>query len=60
MEQARFDLKLPLRQRRELDALSGETGLSRADLVRLGIRYMLEHPELFMRPLESEGSRHEL
>jgi hypothetical protein len=54
MELARFDLKLPLRQRRELDALAGETGLSRADLVRLGIRYVLQHPEVILRPVEQQ------
>jgi hypothetical protein len=50
-EKVRFDLHLPLAQRRELDALAGETGLSRADLVRLGIRFVLQHPEVILRPV---------
>jgi hypothetical protein len=52
MEQMpRFQLRLPVVQRRELAMLARETGVSSADLVRLGIRYMLQHPEVVSRPL---------
>jgi len=51
MEQARFDLKLPRLQRQGLDALSAETGLSRADLTRLALRHLLAHPEAILRPV---------
>jgi hypothetical protein len=53
MELARFDMKLPLSQRRELAAFAGEVGLSSADVARLAIRYMLEHRQLFLRPVEA-------
>jgi hypothetical protein len=49
MEKVRFDLHLPAVQRLGLDALSGETGLSRADLVRLSVRYMLQNPTVILR-----------
>jgi hypothetical protein len=57
MEQARFDLKLPASQRRELAALASETGLSSADLVRLSIRYTLQHPELILPPVAAAGAQ---
>jgi hypothetical protein len=42
MEQAtRFELRLSVEQRRGLDALAHETGLSAADLVRLGLTQLL-------------------
>jgi hypothetical protein len=46
----RFDLHLPAAQRRELASLASEVGLSSADLVRLGIRFVLRHPEV-IRPI---------
>jgi hypothetical protein len=56
MDKVRFDLRLSTVQRRELAALAGEIGMSSADLVRLGIRYMLEHRELIARPFnENQG-----
>jgi hypothetical protein len=54
MEQARFDLKLPASQRRELASLADQVGLSSADVVRFGIRYMLQHPEVILRPAAQE------
>jgi len=51
MEKVRFDLTMPMVQRRELASLASETGLSSADLARFGIRYVLEHRELFLRPI---------
>jgi hypothetical protein len=53
MELARFDMKLPLRQRQELASLASEIGLSSADVVRLGIRYVLQHPEVILRAVEA-------
>ena len=46
---ARFEFRLSADARRELDALALETGLSAADLARLGIRWMLEHPGVLLR-----------
>jgi hypothetical protein len=37
----RFEFRLPEPIKRELTALSGETGLSAADLVRLGVNQLL-------------------
>jgi hypothetical protein len=54
MEQARFDLKLPASQRRELAALASETGLSSADLVRLSVRHLLQNREAILRPVAAE------
>jgi hypothetical protein len=54
-EKVRFDLRLSTVQRRELASLASEIGLSSADLVRLGIRYVLRHPEV-IRPInENQG-----
>jgi hypothetical protein len=47
---ARFDLKLPAAQRRELAELAIESGLSSADLVRLCVRWLLAHPDRLLRP----------
>jgi hypothetical protein len=49
----RFELKLPPQSRAALDALSSETGLSCADLVRLSIR-RLERPDLLGRGSRSD------
>jgi hypothetical protein len=56
MEKAkvRFDLHLPTAQRQELATLANQIGLSSADLVRLGIRYMLAHPEVILRVNENQ------
>jgi hypothetical protein len=53
----RFELRLPAGRRRELAALADETGLSAADLVRLGIRWLLDHPGVLLKP---EGQNSEL
>jgi hypothetical protein len=47
---SRFEVRLSAAQRRELAALADETGLSAADLARLGIRWLLEHPGVLLRP----------
>ena len=59
MEQARFDLRLPLSQRRELAVRAAEIGLSSADLARLGIRYILQHPEVILRPVATADAQAE-
>ena len=45
----RFEIRLQPERRQELDALARETGLSSADVVRLAIRQLLEHRDLFVR-----------
>jgi len=51
---ARFDLKLPAAQRRELAELATESGLSSADLVRLSVRWLLQHPDRLLRSVVEE------
>jgi len=46
----RLEIKLPAESRRELHKLADEIGLSSADLVRLGIRYVLSHRDALLRP----------
>ena len=43
-----FEIHLPQQRRAELAALASETGLSSADLVRLGICRLLERPEVLL------------
>lgn len=50
MSSTRFEFSLPADRRRELDQLSEETGLSAADLARLGIRWVLSHRDVLLRP----------
>jgi hypothetical protein len=50
MNSTRFEFSLPADRRRELDQLSEETGLSAADLARLGIRWVLSHRDVLLRP----------
>jgi hypothetical protein len=51
---ARIEIRLPEQRRRELFELAAETGLSRADLVRIGINWLIEHPEAILKfPLEA-------
>jgi hypothetical protein len=57
MEKVRFDLQLPVAQRRELAALAAEIGMSSADVVRLSLKYMLERRELFLRPINEKKWR---
>jgi hypothetical protein len=53
-ETVRFELRLPTSMLRQLAALAREAGLSSADVVRFGIRYMLQHPEVILRPAAQE------
>jgi hypothetical protein len=52
MKQAptRFELLLPPAHRRKLARLAADTGMSSADLVRFGIRWLLDHRELVLKP----------
>jgi hypothetical protein len=43
---SRFEMRLSAAQRRELAALADETGLTSADLARLGIRWLLAHRDV--------------
>jgi hypothetical protein len=54
---ARFDLKMPPETRRELAALAAEAGLSSADIVRLSVKWMLQHPGLLLGGDQSAGDR---
>ena len=45
----RFEIKLSSEWRKELAELSAETGLTAADLARLGIKWMLEHRDTLIR-----------
>jgi hypothetical protein len=47
---ARMEFRLPALRRRELDELAEQAGLSSADLVRLGIKWLLEHREVLLKP----------
>src|SRR5262249_55267038 len=44
----RFELRLPTSQREQLDELGRETGLSSADLARIGIAWMLKRREVVL------------
>jgi hypothetical protein len=46
---ARIEIRLPDRRRRELVELAAETGLSRADLVRIGINWLIEQPDAILK-----------
>jgi hypothetical protein len=46
----RFHLKLPTQTRQELADLAAEAGLSRSDVVRLSLKWLLEHPNVLLRP----------
>jgi hypothetical protein len=48
--EARFDFRLAAVQRQELAALADATGLTSTDLVRLGIRWLLDRQEVLLRP----------
>jgi hypothetical protein len=49
----RFEIRLPAANRRELLELAAETGLTSADLVRIGLRWVLTHRDaLFKSPME--------
>jgi hypothetical protein len=46
---ARFELRLPVQRRPQLEALADETGLSSADLARLAIGRLLANPEVILK-----------
>jgi hypothetical protein len=46
---ARLEIRLPARRLRELDELAAESPVSRADLVRLGINWLIEHPDVILK-----------
>jgi hypothetical protein len=48
---ARLEIRMPAARRRELDELADEAGLSAADLARLGIRWLLEHRDVLLKPI---------
>ena len=51
---ARLRIRLPAAKRRELDELAADTGLSSADLARIGIRWLLAHRDVLLRmPIEA-------
>jgi len=52
---ARLEIRLPEHRRRELLKLAAEVGLSRADLVRLGIVWLIEHPEALLKFPQEAG-----
>jgi hypothetical protein len=48
MNTARFEIRLTPERRRELEDLAREVGLSSADLARLGIGWLLRHPNVLL------------
>ena len=46
---ARIEIRLPEQRRRELVELAAEKGVSRADLVRVGINWLIEHPDAILK-----------
>ena len=46
---ARIEIRLPEQRRRGLDELAAEKNISRADLVRLGINWLIEHPDAILK-----------
>ena len=53
-QSTRFEIRLSADRRRELAELAAESGLSSADLVRLSIGWLLEHPGVLLRPAEGD------
>jgi hypothetical protein len=47
-QNTRFEIRLSADQRRELEELAQEVGLSSADLTRLGIRWLLHNPGMLL------------
>jgi hypothetical protein len=47
--ETRLDVRLPAATRRALDALAADTGLTSADLVRIGIRWLLTRRRTLLR-----------
>jgi hypothetical protein len=54
---ARLELRLSAAQRRELAALADETGLTSADLARLGVRWLLAHRGMLVNGPSRDGER---
>jgi hypothetical protein len=57
MNDHRFEIRLSETRRRELDALARETGLSSADVARIGIGILLRNPDALrgaVRPRQRE------
>jgi hypothetical protein len=52
---ARIEIRLPERRRRELVELAAEKGVSRADLVRLEVVWLIEHPEALLKFPQEAG-----
>jgi hypothetical protein len=52
-------MRLPRARRAELEALATETGLSTADLARLGINWLLEHREVLLSGREQSTQAQE-
>jgi hypothetical protein len=50
MNDARFEFRLSGPQRRELDALASETGLSPSALARFGIHMVLQNRDALLQP----------
>jgi hypothetical protein len=44
----RFEIKMPPEQRRELDALAQELGMSAADVARVGVHWVLRHRKILL------------
>ena len=51
----RFELKLSSDQRRELDALAHETGLSAGAITRLAIKSLLANPGPLLGPARTDA-----
>ena len=46
---ARIEIRLPEQRLRSLVELAAEKGVSRADLVRIGINWLIEHPDAILK-----------
>jgi hypothetical protein len=46
---ARLEIRLPAAKRRELYELADEAGLTSSDLVRIGIRWLLQHRDALLK-----------
>jgi hypothetical protein len=53
---SRFEFRLPACRRRQLDELAEEAGMATSDLVRLGLGWLIRHPDKFGLP--SRTTRH--
>jgi hypothetical protein len=46
---ARIEIRLPEQRLRSLVELAAEKNISRADLVRIGINWLIEHPDAILK-----------